>query len=94
MQSSHLETTGFADIYIVFLPCGEEVRQGAEGGAAGGAGARGGEGGKEGGPTGLEEVDGKTDGTSVIVEGRRSVKKASLVEEFVLTFIQQVHSKH
>ena len=72
--------TGFADIYIVFLPCGEEVRQGAEGGAAGGAGTRGGDGGKEGGPTGLEVVDGKTDGISA---GRRSVKKASLVEEFL-----------
>ena len=83
MQSSDLETTGFTDIYIVCLPCGEEVRKGAEGGAAGGAGARGGEGGKDGGPTGLEVVDGKTDGISVIVEGRRSVKKASLVEEFL-----------
>ena len=87
-----MESTEFADIYIVFLPCGEKVRQGAEGGAAAGADTRRGEGGKEGGPTGLEEVDGKTGGTLVIVEGRRSVRKASLVEEFVLTFVQRENS--
>ena len=64
------------------------------GGGAAGAGTRGGEGGKEGGPTGLEEVDGRTDGTLDIFEGRRSVKKASLVQEFLLTFLQQENSQH
>ena len=77
-----MEPTEFADIYIVFLPCGEGVRHGAERGEAAGTGTGGGEGGKEGGPTGLEEVDGGKDGIFVIFEGRRSVKKASLVEEF------------
>lgn len=54
------------------MSCGEDVPQGVEGGGAEGADTRGGEGGKEGGPTGLEEVDGRTDGTLDIFEGRRS----------------------